>query len=166
MAYYIDETGKRGLKAEGRQFFAWSMETRKFSVPVDDAPPKSRMTRCSEFEAKRFNFLSDETDWEEKIDSITAETFGLSDRILPKLEDADMETLRKCQKEADAFSEKWLTAAKAAYSATVRYGVENSPIGEDARDAVKSIENCVEIPRVLILAKEAGESVRIRFEGK
>ena len=23
MAYLIDETGKRGLKAEGRQFFAW-----------------------------------------------------------------------------------------------------------------------------------------------
>lgn len=166
MAYFIDETGKRGLKAEGRQFFAWSKDTRKFSVPVDDAPPKSRMRRCSEFEAKKFNFLSDETDWVEKVDLITDEVADFTQRILPKLEDADLETLRKCQEEAEAFSDKWLTAAKEAYSATVRYGVENCPLGEDARDAVNSIENCVEIPRVLILAKEAGESVRIRFEGE
>ena len=51
MAYFIDETGKRGLKAEGKQFFAWDFDARKFVSSVDDAPPKSRMTLCSEFEA-------------------------------------------------------------------------------------------------------------------
>lgn len=51
MAYYIDETGKRGLKAEGKQFLAWDFDARKFVSSVDDAPPKSRMTLCSEFEA-------------------------------------------------------------------------------------------------------------------
>ena len=57
MAYYIDEAGKRGLKAEGKQFFAWDYDARKFALPVDDAPPKSRMMRCSEFEAKKFNTI-------------------------------------------------------------------------------------------------------------
>ena len=166
MAYYIDEAGKRGLKAEGRQFFAWDFDARKFVSPVDDAPPKSRMRRCSEFEAKEFNFLTDETDWVDEVDSITDATTDFTGKMLPKLEDADLETLRKCQEEAEAFSEKWLTAAKEAYSATVRYGLENCPLGEEARDAVKSIENFVEIPKVLIRAKEAGESTRIRFEGK
>ena len=28
MAYFIDETWKRGLKAEGRQFFAWDFDAR------------------------------------------------------------------------------------------------------------------------------------------
>ena len=166
VAYFIDEAGKRGLKAEGRQFFAWDFDARKFVSPVDDAPPKSRMRRCSEFEAKKFNFLSDEIDWVGKVDSITDETTSFTERLLPRLEDADMKTLQECQKEAESFSEEWLTAAKEAYSATVRYGVENSPLGEDARDAVKSIENFVEIPKVLIQAKEAGESARIRFEGR
>lgn len=166
MAYFIDEAGTRGLKAEGRQFFAWDFDARKFVLPVDDAPPKSRMKRCSEFEAKKFNFLSDETDWVDEVDSITDATADFTGKMLPKLEDADMETLRKCLEEAEVFSEKWLAAAKEAYSATVRYGLENSPIGEEARDTVKSIQNFVEIPKVLIQAKEAGESMRIRFEGK
>ena len=30
MAYFIDEAGKRGLKAEGKQFFAWYFDTRNF----------------------------------------------------------------------------------------------------------------------------------------
>ena len=166
MAYFIDDAKKRGLKAEGRQFFAWDFDARKFVSPVDDAPPKSRMRRCSEFEAKKFNFLSDETDWVEKVDSIIDETTSFTGRMVPRLEDADMETLRKCQEDAEAFSEKWLTAAKEACSATVRYGLENCPFGEEARDAVKSIENFVEIPKVLIQAKEAGESTQIRFEGR
>lgn len=62
MAYFIDEAGKRGLMADGKQFFAWSRETRKFSVPVDDAPPKSRMLRSSEYDAKFFNYKSDPAD--------------------------------------------------------------------------------------------------------
>ena len=31
MAYFIDETGRRGLKAEGRQFFADTKELGKCS---------------------------------------------------------------------------------------------------------------------------------------
>ena len=52
MAYFIDETGKRGLKVEGRQLFAWDFDARMFVSPVDDAPPKSRMKRCTEFKRR------------------------------------------------------------------------------------------------------------------
>ena len=73
MAYFIDEVGKRGLKAEGKQFFAWDFDSRKFSSPVDDAPPKSRMKRCSEFEAKVFNFESNNSGWDEEYDRLHRE---------------------------------------------------------------------------------------------
>ena len=163
MAYFIDETGKRGLKAEGRQFFAWSKETRKFSVPVDDAPPKSRMERCSEFEAKKFNFDSDKENWTRRIDDLLDVAKDFSDDQLSEMNAQDLAGLRRQQKAAEKFSDKWLPKAREAVAATQRYGVENSDIGRLASDVVASIQSNVRLPSVLIQALESGESAKLEF---
>lgn len=163
MAYFIDETGKRGLKAEGKQFFAWSKETRKFSVPVDDAPPKSRMERCSEFEAKKFNFDSDKENWTRRIDDLLDVAKDFSDDQLSEMNAQDLAGLRRQQKAAEKFSDKWLPKAREAVAATQRYGVENSDIGRLASDVVASIQSNVRLPSVLIQALESGESAKLEF---
>ena len=101
MAYYIDEAGKRGLKAEGKQFFAWDFDARKFASPVDDAPPKSRMRRCSEFEAKKFNFDSDEVDWTRRIDELLNVAKDFSDDQLSEMNAQDLAGLQKQKKAAE-----------------------------------------------------------------
>lgn len=79
----MDKTGKRGLKADGRQFFAWSKETRTFSSPVDDAPPKSRMVKCSEYDAKFFNFMFDPAGWPMELNRLSAVLFR-RDNVIAK----------------------------------------------------------------------------------
>ena len=48
MAYYIDEVKNTAVKAEGKAIYGWNHESRRFDLPVADATPKSRMSRCSE----------------------------------------------------------------------------------------------------------------------
>ena len=166
MAYYIDEAGKRGLKAEGKQFFAWDFDARKFVSPVDDAPPKSRMRRCTEFEAKKFNFDSAETDWTKRIDYLLDAAKDFSDDQLSEMNAQDIAGLRKQQEAAEKFSDKWLPKAREAVAATQRYGVENSDIGRLASDVVASIQSNVKLPSVLIQALEAGESAKLKFKDR
>lgn len=166
MAYFIDEAGRRGLKAEGRQFFAWDFDARKFVSPVDDAPPKSRMRRCSEFEAKKFNFDSDKTDWTNRIDDLLDIAKEFSDDQLSEMNAQDLAGLRKQQKAAEKFCDEWLPKAKDAVAATQRYGVENSDIGRLAADVVASIQSNVELPSVLIQALESGESAKLEFKDR
>ena len=163
MAYFIDETGKRGLKAEGKQFFAWDFDARKFVSPVDDAPPKSRMRRCSEFEAKKFNFDSDKTGWTGRIDDLLDVAKDFSDDQLSDLNAQDVEGLRKLQKAAEKFRDKWLPKAEVAAAATRRYGMENSDVGRLASEVVESIRSNVELPSILIQAVEAGDAAKIKF---
>lgn len=163
MAYFIDEVGKRGLKAEGRQFFAWDFDARKFVSPVDDAPPKSRMERCSEFEAKKFNFDSDKENWTRRIDDLLDVAKDFSDDQLSEMNAQDLAGLRRQQKAAEKFSDKWLPKAREAVAATQRYGVENSDIGRLASDVVASIQSNVRLPSVLIQALESGESAKLEF---
>ena len=163
MAYYIDEAGNRGLKAEGRQFFAWDFDARKFVSPVDDAPPKSRMERCSEFEAKKFNFDSDKENWTRRIDDLLDVAKDFSDDQLSEMNAQDLAGLRRQQKAAEKFSDKWLPKAREAVAATQRYGVENSDIGRLASDVVASIQSNVRLPSVLIQALESGESAKLEF---
>ena len=163
MAYFIDEAGKRGLKAEGRQFFAWDVAAKKFASPVDDAPPKSRMRRCSEFEAKKFNFDSDKTNWTKRIDDLLDVAKDFSDDQLDEINAEDIDGLRKQLKDAEKFSDEWLPKANEAIAATQRYGVENSDIGRLAAEVLASIRSNVKLPSVLIRALEAGEAAKIKF---
>ena len=166
MAYYIDEVGKRGLMAEGKKFFAWDCDARKFASPVDDAPPKSRMRRCSEFEAKNFNFLSDETDWTNRIDELLDVAKEFSDVQLSELNAQDLAGLKKQREAAEKFRDEWLPKAEAAVAATRRHGVENSDVGRLAAEVVASIRSNVELPSVLVRALEAGESAKLRLENR
>lgn len=166
MAYFIDDAGKRGLKAEGKRFFAWDFDARKFVSPVGDAPPKSRMRRCSEFEAKKFNFLSDETDWARRIDGLLDVAKDFSDDQLSEMNAEDVEGLRKQQKAAEKFSDKWLPKAREAVAATQRYGMENSDVGRLAADVVASIQSNVKLPSVLIQALESGESAKFEIKDR
>jgi len=63
MAYYIDENRRTAVKYEGKSAFTWNVSTRRFDLPVSDVSPKSRMTRCSEFEARRYLFEHDPADY-------------------------------------------------------------------------------------------------------
>lgn len=140
MAYFIDETGKRGLKAEGRQFFAWSKETRKFSVPVDDAPPKSRMLRCSEYDAKFFNYKSDPADWSAELVRLSDVLFGRNDAIA-KQDGLSLDDAIKCKEETDRFIAEQMSAVKSALRATWEYGVDGGAEGMIAKGLVTLLEN-------------------------
>ena len=164
MAYYIDEIGKRGLKAEGKQFFAWDFDARKFVQPIDDAPPKSRMRRCAEFEAKNFNFLSDDAGWEAQIRDLSHVASLFSDNQLSVIGNLDVEFLRKQQRQAEEFRDKWLPKAKAAADAAWRFGVEGSEIGRLAAGTVASMMANVDLPTAMLNAVESGERMEIRFE--
>jgi len=63
MSYYIDENKETAVKYEGRNAFTWNVSTRRFDLPVSDVSPKSRMTRCSEFEARCYLFEHDPADY-------------------------------------------------------------------------------------------------------
>ena len=67
MAYYIDEAKMTTVKAESKAIYGWNHESRRFDLPVADATPKSRMTRCSEFEARRYLFEQDDRKCYERI---------------------------------------------------------------------------------------------------
>ena len=139
MAYYIDETGKRGLKAEGGQFFVWSKETRKFSVPVDDAPPKSRMLRCSEYDAKFFNFKSDPADWPTELNRLSDVLFGRNDAIA-KQDGLSLDDAIKCKEETDRFIAEQMPAVKSALRATWEYGVDGGDCGKIAEGLMSLLE--------------------------
>lgn len=164
MAYFIDETGNRGLKAEGKLFFAWNVETRKFSAPVDDAPPKSRMRRCSEFEAKYFNFLSDGAGWEVRIHDLARVASSFSDDQLSSLGNLDVEFLREKQRQAEEFRATWLPQAKEAADAAWRFGVMQSEIGRLASQTVASMMANVALPTSMLKAIAAGEKLNIKLE--
>lgn len=63
MAYYIDENKKTAVKYEGKNAFTWNVSTRRFDLPVSEVSPKSRMTRCAEFEARCYLFEHDPADY-------------------------------------------------------------------------------------------------------
>lgn len=133
MAFYIDEAGKRGLKAEGKLFFAWDKETRKFSVSVDDAPPKSRMKRCSEYEAKFFNFKSDPADWPTEINRL-CNLFLERDQRISDEGELTVEEAIKRKEESDLFVADQKPSVKSAVQATREYGVEGGDVGKIAQN--------------------------------
>lgn len=140
MAYYIDETGKRGLKAEGKRFFAWSKEARKFSVPVDDAPPKSRMLRCSEYDAKFFNFKADPADWPAELNRMSDVLFGRNE-VIKDGGNLSLGEAIKCKEETDRFIAEQMPAVKAALRATMEYGVDGGDAGRLAKGLEALLEN-------------------------
>ena len=140
MAYFIDETGKRGLKAEGKQFFAWSKEARKFSVPADDAPPKSRMVRCSEYDAKFFNFKSDPADWPAELNRLSDVLLG-RDGVIAKQDGLSIDDAIKCEEATERFVAEQMPAVKAVVLATWEYGVDGGDAGRMAKGFLTLLEN-------------------------
>ena len=139
MAYFIDEAGKRGLMADGKQFFAWSRETRKFSVPVDDAPPKSRMLRSSEYDAKFFNYKSDPADWPAELNRLSEILFGRG-KAIAKQKGLALGDAIKCKEETDRFIAEQMPSVKAAQRATWEYGVDGGDCGKIANGLVTLLE--------------------------
>lgn len=139
MAFYIDEAGKRGLKAEGKLFFAWDTETRKFSVSVDDAPPKSRMRRCSEYEAKVFNFESDPADWPAEIKRLS-NVLADRDQVIAEGGNLSVEEAVKRKAEADHFIAELTPDVKSAIEATRKYGVDGGNIGKMAQELMTLLD--------------------------
>lgn len=70
MAYYIDEAKKAAVKMEGKLAFGWNAETRRFDIPIAEVSPKSRMRRCSDFEARCYLFENDPSNCFERIRSL------------------------------------------------------------------------------------------------
>lgn len=164
MAFYIDEAGKRGLKAEGKNFFAWDVSRRKFSFPVTDAPPKSRMERCSDFEARKFSFESAKEGWLEVFEKLKDEVPEFSDDQIARLDAKDAEGLEKLVAEAEAFQSKTLPLAQSLADATRNYGLEFSEIGRTASEFVKSITSNVRLPSLLLECLKRGEEAKIKLE--
>ena len=140
MAFYIDEAGKRGLKAEGKLFFAWDKATRKFSVSVDDAPPKSQMQRCSEFEAKSFNFKSDPADWPTEIKRLFNRLCD-RDQVIAEGGNLSVEEAIKRKAEADRFIAELTPAVESVMRATWDYGVEGGNVGKMAQNLATLLES-------------------------
>ena len=164
MAFYIDEAGRRGLKAEGKNFFAWDVSRRKFSIPVTDAPPKSQMTRCSDFEARMFMFESAKEGWLEIYDKLKDEVPEFSDDQIARLDAKDAKGLAKLVAEAEAFQSKMMPLAQLLVDATRGYGLEFSEIGRGSLELAKSIESNVRLPSLLLECLKRGEDAKVRFE--
>lgn len=164
MAFYIDEAGKRGLKAEGKNFFAWDVSRRKFFIPVTDAPPKSQMKRCSDFEARKFMIESAKEGWLEIFEKLKDEVPEFSDDQIARLDAKDAEELEKLVAEAEAFQSKMLPLSQSLSDATRNYGLEFSEVGRTASEFVKSITSNVKLPRLLLECLKRGEEAKIKFE--
>ena len=164
MAFYIDEAGKRGLKAEGKNFFAWDVSRRKISIPVTDAPPKSQMTRCSDFEARMFMFESAKEGWLEIYDKLNDRVPAFSTDLIERIETKDVKVLEKMAAEAEAFRDEMMPLAHSLVEAAKSYGLEFSEMGKGAEDFVESITSNVELMHHLITCLKRGEEIKMRFE--
>ena len=157
MAYYIDEAGRRGLKAEGRQFFGWSRESRKFSVPVDDAPPKGRMKKCLEYDAKFFNFMSAPVDWKTEVFRLSDMLIGRDD-VIAKQDSLSLDEAIKGKEEFDRFYAEQMPLVRDAVRATWEYGVDGGDIGKMAKNLETLLEN------EQVLSANATDLARCRAE--
>ena len=162
MAYFIDEVGKRGLKAEGKQFFVWDFDARKFSSPVDDAPPKSRMRRCSEFEAKRFNFASNNPGWEDAYDRLNEEIMDYPKpweaEVIPSVDD-----VRREVRDNERFIETFEGRIAALLEPLVAYGVD----GAGFADGIHRLRKILIVSRELAKTRlELAESIQEATQAK
>ena len=162
MAYFIDKTGKRGLKAEGKQFFAWDFDARKFVLPVDDAPPKSRMERCSEFQAKLFNFCANNPEWEADFDRLHKDYMSHPKHWEaggdPTVDDARRDVLENAR-----FCEALEGRVAALLKPLVAYGVD----GAWFADKIRNLQQLLVVSRKMAgIRLELAENIQEAFQTK
>ena len=145
MAYYIDEVKKTAVKAEGKAIYGWNHESRRFDLPVADATPKSRMSRCSEFEARRYLFEQDPRDCYERI-------AALANKIeqMPEHGDIDRITVEQAVAElnaAEVFKEEVRSEIRDLQAAVDEYGMGMSTAGKLLANSVLLLESKVKVAR-------------------
>ena len=145
MAYYIDEVKKTAVKAEGKAIYGWNHQSRRFDLPVADATPKSRMTRCSEFEARRYLFEQDDRKCYERI-------AALANKIekMPEQGDIDRITIEQAVAElnaAETFKEEVRSEIQDLQAAVDEYGMGMSTAGKLFTNSILLLESNVEVAR-------------------
>jgi len=153
MAYYIDETKQTAVKYEGRNAFAWNVETRRFDLPTTDVSPKSRMTRCSDFEARRYLFEHHPKGYAERLNKLSRAVVPDRDSIDPR--DMTTEMAEAHLREAKERNRKWSGEIEELRQAVSQYGMELS-------DGGKILKNCCELLETEIkLAQNEIELVKL-----
>lgn len=156
MAYYIDETKKTAVKYEGKSAFAWNVETRRFDLPTTDVSPKSRMTRCSDFEARRYLFEYHPKGYAERLNKL-AEAVAIEREPVDPSE-MTAEIAEAHLKEAKELVRRWSAEIEELRQAVSNYGMELS-------DGGKILKNCTELLKInLKLAETEAESVKLLQE--
>ena len=156
MAYYIDEIKNTAVKADGKMIYGWNRESRMFDMPIADPTPKSRMFRCSEFEARRYLFEQDPRDCYERI-------VALSNKIrqIPHSADGNASTIETAEahmKYVNEFKEEVSSEILALRAAVDEYGMEMSDAGQCLSNCVLLLENHI------VLALNAVELARCKAE--
>lgn len=154
MAYFIDETKKIAVKAEGKTFWGWNRKTGRFDLPIVESTPKCRMKRCSDFDARLYLFKQALEGYFERIGA-------LSNRITERSEDnADISTITIAEAEdqlnaIEAFKNEVKPEIEILQTALREYGLEMSAAGQCLANSVKVLEfdikiamNSVEIARL------------------
>ena len=145
MAYYIDEIKKTAVKAEGKAIFGWNHESHMFDMPIADATPKSRMSRCSFFEARRYLFEQDPRECSKLI-------VALVNKIEQRPEHPDIDTITVNSasddlKAVEAFKEEVSPEIQALRPAVEEYGMEMSDIGRSLSNCIRLLETEIELAR-------------------
>ena len=150
MAYYIDETKKTAVKFEGKNAFAWNVETRRFDLPASEVAPKSRMTRCSDFEARRFLFENHPGGYVERLQKLSENVDTPFELV--KNEDLTAEIVEAHLKAAKDLVHRLADEVKELQEAISAYGMQMSNAG-------RLLSNCSEVLKSNLFIAESEDKI-------
>lgn len=128
MAYYIDEAKKTAVRFEGKAAFAWNADTNRFDVPASDVSPKSRMTRASDFEARRYLFENHPQGYVERLQKLSKNVDTAFDIVDNK--DLTAEIAESNLKAANELAHRFADEIKELQGAITAYGMQMSNAGQ------------------------------------
>ena len=145
MAYYIDEIKNTAVKAEGKSIYGWNHESHMFDLPIADATPKSRMSRCSFFEARRYLFEQDPRECRKLFMALVNKI-----ELRPEHPDIDTITVKSASddlKAIEAFKVEVSPEIQSLQAAVEEYGMEMSDTGRGLSDCIRLLETEIELAR-------------------
>ena len=145
MHYCIDDVKNTAVRADGKAIYGWNHESRAFDLPVANATPKSRMTRCSFFEARRYLFEQDPRDCYERIMAVADKAKGRS--LIADVSAITMSSAEAALRAAEERNEELLPEIQAMRAAVEEYGMEMSDAGQCLSNCIRILEADIEIAR-------------------
>ena len=145
MAYYIDKTKKTAVKFEGKNAFAWNGETRRFDIPTTNVSPKSRMTRTSDFEARRYLFESHPQGYVKRLQHLAKNVNHAFDLVDAK--ELTVEIAESHLKAAKDLLHRLANEIRELQDAVVAYGMQMGDSGQ-------LLSNCSEVLKDHIIIAE------------